>query len=148
MFGIVFDGHPDLRPLLLEEGLGYYPLLKSHPLAEIEEWQEDYLKAIEDAKTQMAAATGVEQVVDEKAMKIQIAQQKAAIIKKTRDEARAQGLSDVEQKAAVTAALEKFEAELASQPQTGAAARRDVQGGVAQAKAKVIARPADAALQA
>ena len=44
MFGIVFQGHPDLRPLLLEEGLGYYPLLKSHPLAEIEEWQEDLLR--------------------------------------------------------------------------------------------------------
>ena len=44
MFGIVFQGHPDLRPLLLEEGLGYHPLLKSHPLAEIEEWQEDLLR--------------------------------------------------------------------------------------------------------
>ena len=44
MFGIVFQGHPDLRPLLLEEGLGYYPLLKSHPLAEIEEWQEELIK--------------------------------------------------------------------------------------------------------
>ena len=43
MFGIVFDGHPDLRPLLTEEGLGYYVLRKSHPLADIEEWQEDYL---------------------------------------------------------------------------------------------------------
>ena len=58
MYGIVFDGHPDLRPLLTEEGLGYYPLLKSHPLADIEDWQEDYLQAIEEAKTQMAAATG------------------------------------------------------------------------------------------
>ena len=43
MFGIVFEGHPDLRPLLLEEGLGYYPLLKSHPLAEIEEGQEELI---------------------------------------------------------------------------------------------------------
>ena len=55
----MFDGHPDLRPLLTEEGLGYYIMRKSHPLADIEEWQEDYLKAIEEAKTQMAAATGV-----------------------------------------------------------------------------------------
>src|SRR3972149_2122382 len=39
MFGFVFDGHPDLRPLLTEEGLGYYPLRKMHPLAEIEEWE-------------------------------------------------------------------------------------------------------------
>jgi NADH:ubiquinone oxidoreductase subunit C len=149
MYGIVFDGHPDLRPLLLEEGLGYYPLLKSHPLAEIEEWQEDYLQAIEQAKTQMAAATGVEQVVDEKAMKIQIAQQKAAIIKKTRDEARAQGLSDVEQKAAVTAALEKFEAELASKRQGGGAAAPAMSKvEMAQAKAKVITKArADARAQ-
>jgi NADH-quinone oxidoreductase subunit C len=48
MFGLIFDGHPDLRPLLTEEGLGYYPLRKTHPLAEIEEWQEDYLKAAEE----------------------------------------------------------------------------------------------------
>jgi NADH-quinone oxidoreductase subunit C len=141
MFGIVFDGHSDLRPLLLEEGLGYYPLLKSHPLAEIEEWQENYLQAIEEAKTQMSAATGVEQVVDEKAMKIQIAQQKAAIIKKTRDQARADGLDDAAQKAAVTAALEKFEAELASQPQPGvAAAPAMTKVEMAQAKAKVITK--------
>ena len=38
MFGFIFDGHPDLRPLLTEEGLGYYMLRKTHPLAEIEEW--------------------------------------------------------------------------------------------------------------
>ncbi len=55
MFGIFFDGHPDLRPLLTEEGLGYYVLRKTHPLAEIEEWQEDYLRTIEDAKAQAAA---------------------------------------------------------------------------------------------
>jgi len=59
LFGIVFDGHPDLRPLLTEEGLGYYIMRKSHPLADIEEWQEDYLATIEQAKAQMAAATGV-----------------------------------------------------------------------------------------
>lgn len=39
MYGFVFDGHPNLVPLLLEEGLGYYPLRKEHPLAEIEEHQ-------------------------------------------------------------------------------------------------------------
>ena len=48
LFGFIFDGHPDLRPLLTEEGLGYYILRKTHPLAEIEEWQEDYLKAAEE----------------------------------------------------------------------------------------------------
>lgn len=37
MFGITFAGHPHLVPLLLEEGLEERPLLKSHPLAEIEE---------------------------------------------------------------------------------------------------------------
>ena len=93
MFGIVFDGHPDLRPLLLEEGLGYYPLLKSHPLADIEEWQEDILQAVDDAKKEAYVAAGAAPVIDEKAMKIQIAQQKAAVITKTRNEARAKGLS-------------------------------------------------------
>ena len=36
MFGIEFDGHPDPRNLLLDEDLDDHPLLKSHPLAEIE----------------------------------------------------------------------------------------------------------------
>ena len=36
MFGIEFDGHPDPRNLLLDEDLDLHPLLKSHPLAEIE----------------------------------------------------------------------------------------------------------------
>ncbi len=44
MFGIVFDGHPNLVPLLLpEEGLDYFPLRRDHPLAEIEEPQSKYL---------------------------------------------------------------------------------------------------------
>jgi NADH-quinone oxidoreductase subunit C len=46
MFGIVYDGHPDLRPLLTEEGLGYYVLRKTHPLAD-RDWQENYLQALE-----------------------------------------------------------------------------------------------------
>ena len=33
MFGVVFDGHPDLRPLLLAEGLGLRPLRKDTVLA-------------------------------------------------------------------------------------------------------------------
>ncbi len=36
MFGVEFDGHPDPRNLLLDEDLDLHPLLKSHPLAEIE----------------------------------------------------------------------------------------------------------------
>lgn len=34
MLGIDFPGHPDLRPLLLEEGVTERPLRKSHPLVE------------------------------------------------------------------------------------------------------------------
>jgi NADH-quinone oxidoreductase subunit C len=114
LFGIVFDGHPDLRPLLTEEGLGYYIMRKSHPLADIEEWQEDYLATIEQAKVQMAAATGVAAPVDEKALKIQMAQQKGAVMKKARDDARAKGLSPEDEKAAVQSAIKKFEEEFAA----------------------------------
>jgi len=37
MFGINVKGHPNLEPLLLEEGLDEHPLLKSHPLVPIGE---------------------------------------------------------------------------------------------------------------
>lgn len=107
MFGFVFDGHPDLRPLLTEEGLGYYMLRKTHPLAEIEEWQEDYLKAAEEAVAQAAAEAGVP--MDERARKIEMAQKKAVVIKKAREEARGKGLSGEEEKAAVQAAIKAFE---------------------------------------
>jgi NADH-quinone oxidoreductase subunit C len=107
LFGFVFDGHPDLRPLLTEEGLGYYILRKTHPLAEIEEWQEDYLKAAEEAVVQAAAEAGVP--MDERARKIELAQKKAVVIKRAREEARAQGLSGEDEKAAVQAALRAFE---------------------------------------
>ena len=33
MFGVSFDGHPDLRRLLTEDGLAGYPLLKTFPAA-------------------------------------------------------------------------------------------------------------------
>ncbi len=122
LFGIIFDGHPDPRPLLTEEGLGYYIMRKSHPLADIEEWQEDYLKTIDEAKAQMAAATGVAAPVDEKALKIQMAQQKAAIMKKARDDARAKGLSPEDEKAAVQDAIKKFEEEHAASQGTAAPA--------------------------
>src|SRR3972149_3092144 len=103
MFGFVFDGHPDLRPLLTEEGLGYYALRKTHPLAEIEEWQEDQLKAAEEAVVQAAAEAGVP--MDERARKIEMAQKKAVVIKKAREEARAKGLSGDDEKAAGQGAI-------------------------------------------
>lgn len=37
MFGINVKGHPNLEPLLLEEGLDEHPLLKTHPLVPIGE---------------------------------------------------------------------------------------------------------------
>jgi NADH-quinone oxidoreductase subunit C len=107
LFGFIFDGHPDLRPLLTEEGLGYYILRKTHPLAEIEEWQEDYLQAAEEAVVKAAAEAGVP--MDERARKIALAQKKSAVIKKAREEARAKGLSGDEEKAAVQAAIKAFE---------------------------------------
>ena len=40
MFGITFDGHPHLVPLLLPEDMtDHFPLRKDAPLAEIEAWQ-------------------------------------------------------------------------------------------------------------
>ena len=116
LYGIMFDGHPDMRPLLTEEGLGYYIMRKSHPLADIEEWQEDYLQTIEEAKAQMATATGIAAPLDEKALKIRMAQQKAAVIKKVRDEARAKGLSPEDEKAVVQEAIKKYEEEHAAAP--------------------------------
>jgi NADH-quinone oxidoreductase subunit C len=44
MFGITFDDHPHLVPLLLPDDMtDHFPLLKSNALAEIEEWQGDAL---------------------------------------------------------------------------------------------------------
>jgi len=119
MFGFVFDGHPDLRPLLTEEGLGYYILRKTHPLAEIEEWQEDYLKAVEEAGVQAAAEAGLP--MDERARKIEMAQKKAVVIKTAREEARAKGLSADDEKAAVQAAIKAFEDEAAGSAEAGTA---------------------------
>ena len=44
MFGIVFDGHPNLVPLLLpDDMLDHFPLRKDNPLAPLEEWQGEVL---------------------------------------------------------------------------------------------------------
>jgi NADH-quinone oxidoreductase subunit C len=44
MFGIVFEGHPNLVPLLLpEDMLDHFPLRKDVPLAPLEEWQGEAL---------------------------------------------------------------------------------------------------------
>jgi NADH-quinone oxidoreductase subunit C len=40
MFGIVFEGHPNLVPLLLPDDMtDHHPLRKDNPLQQIEEWQ-------------------------------------------------------------------------------------------------------------
>jgi NADH-quinone oxidoreductase subunit C len=44
MVGLVFDGHPDLKNLLLDEDVHIHPLLKAHPLVKAE-----ILQGIEDA---------------------------------------------------------------------------------------------------
>jgi NADH-quinone oxidoreductase subunit C len=140
MFGIVYDGHPDLRPLLTEEGLGYYLLRKSHPLADIEEWQEDLLQAVDDAKKSVAVAAGGP---PPPMSKVEIAQAKAKLMKEARDKARSEGLSPEDEKAAVRAAIDKFEADLASGALgAGAPAPAPAMSKVemAQAKAKAITK--------
>jgi NADH/F420H2 dehydrogenase subunit C len=44
MFGIVFEGHPNLVPILLpDDMLDHFPLRKDVPLAPLEEWQGEAL---------------------------------------------------------------------------------------------------------
>jgi len=43
MVGLVFDGHPNLKNLLLDEDVHIHPLLKAHPLQKVE-----ILQGIED----------------------------------------------------------------------------------------------------
>ena len=38
LFGVVFDGHPDLAPLLLWEGFEGFPGRKSYPFNDYQEW--------------------------------------------------------------------------------------------------------------
>src|SRR5207247_6170813 len=66
----------------------------------------------EHAAGQSAAATAAPgKPVDERAAKIQLAQQKAALITKTRNEARARGVSTEEERQIVAEALKKFSEE-------------------------------------
>ena len=110
LFGFIFDGHPDPRPLLTEEGVDYFILRKSHPLAEMEESQEDYLKLAMEAEARTAPADTAAPT-DDRAAKIAMAQKKATVIKKAREEARAKGLSMPEEKEFVQAALKKLREE-------------------------------------
>jgi NADH:ubiquinone oxidoreductase subunit C len=58
MFGIEFEGHPHLVPLLLPEDMtDHFPLRKDNPLAQIEEWQGELLGE--------AAGDGEEEVEEE-----------------------------------------------------------------------------------
>ena len=145
MFGFVFDGHPDPRPLLTEEGFDHFILRKSHPLAEVEESQENYLKLAMEAEARGAPGAAGASVppVDERAAKIAMAQKKAEIIKKTREEARAKGLPMPEEKEMVQAALKKFEAEQTKESPSEAASvppvdERAAKIAMAQKKAAVI----------
>ncbi|HTE84224.1 MAG TPA: NADH-quinone oxidoreductase subunit C [Dehalococcoidia bacterium] len=36
MFGVIFEGHPEMKHLLLDDDMQIHPLLKAHPLAPIE----------------------------------------------------------------------------------------------------------------
>ena len=38
LFGVVFDGHPELRPLILYEGFDGYPGRKEHPFHDYQEY--------------------------------------------------------------------------------------------------------------
>jgi len=55
MFGITFDGHPDLRRILMWDGYPYFPLRKEFPLAGIEAVLPD-AEIVEETKTKVIAA--------------------------------------------------------------------------------------------
>jgi len=55
MFGIRFDGHPDLRRILMWDGYPYHPLRKEFPLAGIETMLPD-AEIVEETKTKVIPA--------------------------------------------------------------------------------------------
>jgi NADH-quinone oxidoreductase subunit C len=61
MFGIVFEGHPNLVPILLpEDMLDHYPLRKDNPLAPLEEWQGTNLGENMAAAGHIPPGSGIE----------------------------------------------------------------------------------------
>jgi translation initiation factor IF-2 len=84
--------------------------------------------AIKKFEEEFAAAQGAAPAaapakpVDERAAKIQLAQQKAALITKTRAEARAKGVSPEEERQIVAEALKKFSEEHEAAPASAAPA--------------------------
>src|SRR5471032_97254 len=55
MFGVKFDGHPDLRRILMWDGYPYHPLRKEFPLAGIETVLPD-AEIVEETKTKVIPA--------------------------------------------------------------------------------------------
>lgn len=65
MFGIDFEGHPHLVPLLLPEDMtDHYPLRKDNPLQEIAEWQGELLGADVDQAGHIPSGSGHETAGD------------------------------------------------------------------------------------